>query len=78
MRTARDKSLETLELCELGRKVWNLPGELHLEDLERLEVTRSMASNQKTLLLDEVFAGLNLAKISRAIEVLFQIRKVYG
>ena len=78
MRMARDKALEILEFCGLGRKAWNLPGELPLEDLKRLEVARAMASNPKTLLLDEVFAGLNPTEISRAIELLFQIREVYG
>lgn len=78
MRTARDRALETLEFCGLGRKAWNLPGELPLEDLKRLEVARALASNPKTLLLDEVFAGLNPTEISRAIELLFQIREVYG
>jgi ABC-type branched-subunit amino acid transport system ATPase component len=40
------------------------PYELSMGDLRRLELARTMATNPKLLLLDEVFAGLTAAEIA--------------
>jgi ABC-type branched-subunit amino acid transport system ATPase component len=47
-----------------------LPRELSMGDLRRLELARTIATNPKLLLLDEVFAGLTVAEIAKLSELL--------
>jgi len=46
------------------------PSELSMGDLRRLELARTMATNPKLLLLDEVFAGLTVGEIAQLSELL--------
>ena len=40
------------------------PAELSMGDLRKLEMARTMATDPKVMLLDEVFAGLTVAEIA--------------
>jgi len=51
------------------------PNELSMGDLRRLELARTIATNPKLLLLDEVFAGLTAGEITELSELLKQKKK---
>ena len=51
------------------------PYELSMGDLRRLELARTIATNPKLLLLDEVFAGLTTAEIAELSELLKEKKK---
>ena len=53
------------------------PYELSLGDLRRLELARTIATNPKLLLLDEVFAGLTTAEIA-GLSKLLKAKKEEG
>ena len=52
------------------RQLKSHPYELSLGDLRRLELARTIATNPKLLLLDEVFAGLTTAEIAGLSQLL--------
>ena len=52
------------------RQLESHPYELSLGDLRRLELARTIATNPKLLLLDEVFAGLTTAEIAGLSQLL--------
>jgi ABC-type branched-subunit amino acid transport system ATPase component len=51
------------------------PNELSMGDLRRLELARTIATNPKLLLLDEVFAGLTAGEIAEISELLKKKKK---
>ena len=51
------------------------PSELSMGDLRRLELARTIATNPKLLLLDEVFAGLTVAEIAELTKLLKEKKK---
>lgn len=51
------------------------PNELSMGDLRRLELARTIATNPKLLLLDEVFAGLTAGEITELSELLKKKKK---
>ncbi len=51
------------------------PSELPMGDLRRLELARTLATNPKLLLLDEVFAGLTAGEIVEISKLLKEKRK---
>ena len=51
------------------------PYELSMGDLRRLELARTIATNPKLLLLDEVFAGLTTGEIAELSELLKEKKK---
>ena len=51
------------------------PAELSMGDLRKLEMARTMATNPKVMLLDEVFAGLTLGEIAQISDVIQQMRR---
>ena len=54
------------------------PSELPMGDLRRLELARTIATNPKLLLLDEVFAGLTAGEITELSKLLKEKRKEEG
>lgn len=51
------------------------PDELSMGDLRKLELARTMATNPKVMLLDEVFAGLTVGEIAQIAALIQQMRK---
>ena len=51
------------------------PGELSMGDLRKLEMARTMATNPKVMLLDEVFAGLTVGEIAMISDLVQQMRR---
>ena len=49
-----------------------MPFELAMGDLRKLELARTLATNPKLLLLDEVFAGLTIGEIEQISELLMR------
>jgi ABC-type branched-subunit amino acid transport system ATPase component len=50
------------------------PAELSMGDLRKLEMARTMATNPKVMLLDEVFAGLTTAEVAQISELILSMR----
>ena len=51
------------------------PAELSMGDLRKLEMARTMATDPKVMLLDEVFAGLTVGEIAQIAELIQQMRR---
>ena len=51
------------------------PTELSMGDLRKLEMARTMATNPRLMLLDEVFAGLTATEISMISDLVQQMRR---
>lgn len=62
-----------LAFCGLAREADKLAGSLTLAGRKRLELAKSLASQPKLLLLDEVNAGLNAAEIDDALRLISEI-----
>lgn len=72
----RAKELELIESVGLRAEDLNrLPSELSMGDLRKLELARTLATDPKIVLLDEVFAGLTVGEIEQISELLAQKRK---
>lgn len=54
------------------------PTELAMGDLRKLELARTLASNPKLLLLDEVFAGLTFGEIEQISQLLVERKRDHG
>jgi branched-chain amino acid transport system ATP-binding protein len=74
LKQAREIATETLRFTGMYEKRNFLAKELGTPDQKRLEVTRALATNPSTILLDEVMAGLNHTETDEAIELIFKIR----
>ena len=61
-----------------ARQLDQLPSELAMGDLRKLELARTLATNPKVLLLDEVFAGLTYGEIEHISNLLVERRKSHG
>ena len=55
-----------------------LPGELAMGDLRKLELARALANNPKVLLLDEVVAGLTYGEIDQISSLLVHSKASFG
>ena len=64
---ARDKAREVIEFVGLAAKEQTAAKDLTTIDQRRLEMARALATQPRLLLLDEVMAGLNPAKIDQAV-----------
>jgi branched-chain amino acid transport system ATP-binding protein len=73
-RRARELAEEILELTGLTEKRHQRAGSLTLADQKRIELARTIATEPKVVLLDEVMAGLNPTETEEAIGL---IRKVH-
>ena len=50
------------------------PDELSMGDLRKLEMARTMATNPRIMLLDEVFAGLTVGEIDQIAKLIQKMR----
>jgi branched-chain amino acid transport system ATP-binding protein len=73
-RDARNESLELLEFVGLSGAASTPAKELTLVNQKKLEVARGLATKPELLLLDELMAGLNLAEVTQAMELITKIR----
>ena len=51
------------------------PAELSMGDLRKLELARTIATNPRVMLLDEVFAGLTVGEIAQIAELIEKMRR---
>jgi branched-chain amino acid transport system ATP-binding protein len=70
MREARDKAMEQLVFTGLAALAQRPASALTLANRKRLELAKSLATNPRLLLLDEVNAGLNAAEIDAALDLI--------
>jgi len=74
-RRAMELAEEVLEFTGLAGKRQQLAGSLTLADQKRIELARTIATEPKLVLLDEVMAGLNPTETEEAIGL---IRRIHG
>ncbi len=60
------------------RQLDQLPSELAMGDLRKLELARTLATDPKLLLLDEVFAGLTYGEIDQISKLLVKRKETHG
>jgi len=71
---ARQLALETLAFVGLSARATSVAGTMTVAEQRRLEIARALATGPQLLLLDEVMAGLNLAEVREAVELIRRIR----
>ena len=69
IREAKDRAMEHLEFTGLSALAERPASALTLANRKRLELAKSLATNPRLLLLDEVNAGLNAAEIDAALDL---------
>jgi branched-chain amino acid transport system ATP-binding protein len=69
IREAKDRAMEHLEFTGLSTLAERPASALTLANRKRLELAKSLATNPRLLLLDEVNAGLNAAEIDAALDL---------
>jgi branched-chain amino acid transport system ATP-binding protein len=70
IRAARERAMEHLRFTGLGSLADRPASTLTLANRKRLELAKSLATNPRLLLLDEVNAGLNTAEIDAALALI--------
>jgi branched-chain amino acid transport system ATP-binding protein len=70
---AFDHAAELLKFVGLDRVSSKPASDLTIPDRKRLEVAKALALDPEVLLLDEVMAGLTLAEVDEAIDLLRQV-----
>ncbi|MBM4351378.1 MAG: ABC transporter ATP-binding protein [Deltaproteobacteria bacterium] len=73
IKEAREKALRTIELVGLKEKTNTLSSGLTLGHRKRLELARTLATEPKLLLLDEVMAGLTPTEVDELIRLLKEV-----
>jgi branched-chain amino acid transport system ATP-binding protein len=73
IRSAREATLDTLELTGLAGSMALPAGALSLLDLKRLELARAIASRPALLLLDEIAGGLTEGECDALLSILAQV-----
>jgi branched-chain amino acid transport system ATP-binding protein len=71
---AANETTQALEFVELSAMSTTPVKDLTLVNQKRVEVARALATKPELLLLDELMAGLNLAEVSEAMELVRKIR----
>ncbi|MDI6763153.1 MAG: ABC transporter ATP-binding protein [Thermodesulfobacteriota bacterium] len=75
IKEAREKALQTIEFVGLKEKKNTLASGLTLGHRKRLELARTLATEPKLLLLDEVMAGLNPTEVDELIRLLREVNQ---
>jgi len=75
---AEAKAKEILERLGLADRANLLARHLTLAGRKRLEIARSLATEPRLLLLDEVLAGLTPTEVAAAVEVIRDFHKSHG
>lgn len=71
---AKNKAREILDFCNLTN-ISNIKGsDLTIGDKKRVEVARTIATDPKLILFDEVMAGLNPKEGQEAIQLIYKVR----
>ena len=70
IREAKEKAMEHLTFTGLSHLAERPASALTLANRKRLELAKSLATNPRLLLLDEVNAGLNAAEIDAALDLI--------
>jgi branched-chain amino acid transport system ATP-binding protein len=70
IRAAKEKAMEHLTFTGLSHLAERPASALTLANRKRLELAKSLATNPRLLLLDEVNAGLNAAEIDAALDLI--------
>lgn len=73
IKEAREKAIRTIELVGLKDKTNTLASGLTLGHRKRLELARTLATEPKLLLLDEVMAGLTPTEVDELIRLLKEV-----
>jgi branched-chain amino acid transport system ATP-binding protein len=72
---ARLAALEVLDQVGLADRADASPAELSVADARRLELAKALALRPRTLLLDEVLAGLRPVEIDEALQLIDGLRR---
>ena len=75
-KTAEQEALKVLDFTSLSGKKEMLAGDLEEISLKRLELARSLATNPKLLLIDELAGGLTEKEIPQVLELLNKINEM--
>jgi branched-chain amino acid transport system ATP-binding protein len=75
-KTAEREALKILDFTALSGKKEMLAGDLEEISLKRLELARSLATNPKLLLIDELAGGLTEKEIPQVLELLKKINEM--
>jgi branched-chain amino acid transport system ATP-binding protein len=78
MAAARAEAERILDWIGLNPVTHKLARELTLARRKRLEVARSLATQPKLILLDEVVAGLNPSETDEMIQLILRLRDEFG
>lgn len=74
VKLAKNKAREILDFCNLTN-ISNIKGsDLTIGDKKRVEVARTLATDPKFILFDEVMAGLNPKEGQEAIQLIYKVR----
>jgi len=74
VKLAKNKAREILDFCNLTN-VSDIKGsDLTIGDKKRVEVARTLATDPKFILFDEVMAGLNPKEGQEAIQLIYKVR----
>ncbi|MCJ7790120.1 MAG: ABC transporter ATP-binding protein [Candidatus Atribacteria bacterium] len=73
---ARKKAREVLDFCGLSTLADEKGSDLTIVDKKRVEAARSIATDPKLILFDEVMSGLNPKEGQEAIQLVYKIREL--
>ncbi|MBW3621781.1 MAG: ABC transporter ATP-binding protein [Armatimonadetes bacterium] len=77
-RAQTEEAHRLLEALDLGHLSGEAAGSLPYGEQRRLEIARALATHPQLLLLDEPAAGMNDQETDRLMEIIREIRRVFG